>query len=115
MTSLHPSTSLGRLIYGCLGWCAVGVAFAGIFVRGMPVTVFVLIASWLFARSSPSFESYLKAIRWLGPYLQRFHDSGGMPWSAKIAALVCMWTAIAISSVMLAYVSITASLVTIVL
>ncbi|MEK6321909.1 MAG: YbaN family protein [Acidobacteriota bacterium] len=115
MTSAHTSTTLSRVIYGGLGWCAVALAFAGVFVPGLPVTVFVLIASWFFARSSPRFESYLRTNRWFGPRLQRFQGSGGMPRSAKIAALVCMWTAIGISSTVLASVSIGGSLITIVL
>jgi uncharacterized membrane protein YbaN (DUF454 family) len=113
--SARGFTTVSKLIYGCLGWCAVGAAFAGIFIPGLPVTVFLLIAAWFFARSFPRFENYLKSNRWLGPYLQRFHTSGGMPWSAKIAALACMWTGIVISAVLLAHVSIAGSLITIVL
>lgn len=115
MTSAHASTTLSRVIYGGLGWCAVALEVAGVFVQGLPVTVFVLIASWFFARSSPRFESYLGTNRWFGPSLQRFQGSGGMPWTAKIAALACMWTAIAISSAVLASVSIVGSLITILL
>ncbi len=42
------------------------------------------------------------ANRWFGPRLREFRDSGGMPKAAKRAALVSMWTAIAISSTLLA-------------
>ena len=115
MTSRPASSTLRRMIYGGLGWCAVALAFAGVFVPGLPVTVFVLIASWCFARSSPRFENYLRTNRWFGPRLRRFQDSGGMPRSAKIAALACMWIAIAISSTVLASVSTVASLITIAL
>jgi uncharacterized membrane protein YbaN (DUF454 family) len=93
----------------------VGTAFLGIFIPGLPVTVFVLIASWFFARSSPRFENYLKTVRWFGSRLEQFQKSGGMPWSAKIAALACMWTGVAVSSMLLASVSIVGSLITIVL
>lgn len=109
------SNNFRRFVFGGLGWCAVALAFAGLFVPGLPVTVFVLIASWFFARSSPRFEKYLLTNRWFGSRLQRFRDSGGMPRSAKLAALGSMWTAIAISSVVLAAVSIIGSLITILL
>jgi uncharacterized protein len=115
MTAANASTTLSRVIYGGLGWCAVALAFAGVFVPGLPVTIFVLIASWFFARSSPRFESCLRKNRWFGSRLQRFRDCGGMPRSAKLAAIASMWTAIAISSAVLASISIIGSLVTIVL
>lgn len=116
-TATSPSSRslLSRMIYGGLGWCAVALAFAGVFVPGLPVTVFVLIASWCFARSSPRFESYLLTNRWFGSRLRRFREFGGMPRTAKIAAIASMWTAIAISSAVLASVSMVGSLVTILL
>ncbi len=94
-----------RIVYGSLGWCAVALAFAGVFVPGLPVTVFVIAASFCFARSSPRFEAWLLANQWFGPRLRYFRESGGMPRSAKRTALLSMWTAIALSSILLARVS----------
>jgi uncharacterized membrane protein YbaN (DUF454 family) len=91
-----------RMIYGGLGWCAVGLALAGVMVPGLPTTVFVLAASYCFSRSSPRFERWLRENAWLGPRLQRLASAGGMPPSAKRAALVAMWTAVLLSSVVLA-------------
>jgi uncharacterized protein len=109
------SSRLSRSIYGGLGWCAVALGFAGVFLPGLPTTVFLIAASYCFARSSPRFEAWLYANRWFGPPLRRFHETGGMPKSAKTAALASMWIAIAISSLALATVSILASLLTIAL
>lgn len=113
MNDAKPPTTLRRVIYVSLGWCAVGLAFAGVFVPGLPVTVFVLIASWFFARSSPRFENYLLTNRWFGSRLKRFRERGGMPRSAKLASIASMWTAIAVSSVALASVNIILSIATI--
>jgi uncharacterized membrane protein YbaN (DUF454 family) len=90
-----------RVIYGTLGWCAVGLAIAGIVLPGLPTTVFVLIASYCFSRSSRRFENWLKNNRWLGPRLERAAQGGGMPASVKRAALMAMWTAILLSSAIL--------------
>jgi uncharacterized membrane protein YbaN (DUF454 family) len=90
-----------RMIYGSAGWCAVALAIAGVIVPGLPTTVFVLIASFCFSRSSPRFERWLRESRWLGPTLERFASGGGMSPSAKRAALTAMWTAILISSAVL--------------
>jgi uncharacterized membrane protein YbaN (DUF454 family) len=91
-----------RMIYQGLGWCAVVLALVGIVVPGLPTTVFVLAASYCFSRSSPRFERWLRENRWLGPRLQRVAQSGGMPRSAKRAALTAMWTAVLLSSAVLA-------------
>src|SRR5262245_36768272 len=115
MNGASTSNNFRRVVYGGLGWCAVALAFAGVFVPGLPVTVFVLIASWFFARSSPRFENYLRTNRWFGVRLQRFRDSEGMPRSAKLAAIASMWAAITISSVVMASVNIVFSIVTILL
>jgi uncharacterized protein len=89
------------MIYVTLGWCAVALALVGIVMPGLPTTVFVLAASYCFSRSSPRFERWLRENRWLGPSLRRLRRDGGMPRSAKRAALVAMWTAIVLSSVVL--------------
>jgi uncharacterized membrane protein YbaN (DUF454 family) len=91
----------GRAIYGALGWCAVGLAIAGVVLPGLPTTVFVLAASYCFSRSSPRFERWLRENRWLGPRLERMAHGGGMPASAKRAALAAMWTAVLLSSTVL--------------
>lgn len=43
-----------RFVLVCVGWGAVACAFIGVFVPGMPTTVFVLVAAYCFARSSPA-------------------------------------------------------------
>lgn len=87
---IRPAT----IIYGALGWCAVALAVAGAILPGLPTTVFILAASYCFARSSPRFERWLLDNRWFGPPLQRFARAGGMPRSAKRTALTAMWAAV---------------------
>jgi uncharacterized membrane protein YbaN (DUF454 family) len=101
------------LIYGSLGWCAVALAVVGVFVPGMPTTVFVLAAAYCFSRSSPRFERWLRENPLLGPFLQRVVPGGGMPSSAKRAAISAMWTAVLLSSALLAGVHWTAAVTTI--
>lgn len=90
----------GRLGYAALGWMAVGCALTGLVVPGFPTTVFVLIASYCFSKSSPRFSRWLREHRLLGPTLRRY-TGGGLSRSAKRAALAAMWTSIAISAALL--------------
>lgn len=88
-------------LYRGLGLLAVALAFIGVFVPGMPTTVFVLIAAYFFTRSSPRLQGWLEQHRWFGPSLRRFRETGGMTRAAKIAALGSMWAATAISAALL--------------
>jgi uncharacterized protein len=90
-----------RVVFGALGWCAVGLAVAGALLPGLPTTVFVLAAAYCFSRSSARFERWLRSNLLLGPFLRRVAPGSGMPASAKRAALITMWVAIAVSSAIL--------------
>jgi uncharacterized membrane protein YbaN (DUF454 family) len=91
-----------RLLFGMLGWCAVGFAVAGALLPGLPTTVFVISAAYCFSRSSLRFEHWLREHPLLGPFLHRVAPGDGMPSSAKRAALMAMWMAIVPSSAVLA-------------
>ena len=56
-----------RILFAALGMLSVTLGIVGVFVPGLPTTVFVIAASYLFARSSPTLERWLEGNRWLGP------------------------------------------------
>jgi hypothetical protein len=91
------------------------MGIVGVFVPGMPTTVFVIAASYLFARSSPRLEQWLAANRWLGPSLQRFKETRSMPRKAKVLALASMWTGLGLSMYALAGVGVAVQAVTVVM
>jgi uncharacterized membrane protein YbaN (DUF454 family) len=97
-----PPETARKHLYRALGCCAVALGFVGVFVPGMPTTVFVLIASYFFSRSSPRLQGWLLAHRWFGPPLRRYRDTGGITKTGKLAALGSMWTASLISAALLA-------------
>ena len=104
-------TRIGRPVCAALGLLSVMLAIAGVFVPGLPTTVFVIAASYLFSRSSPTLAAWLERNRWLGPSLRRFRETRGMPAKSKAAALASMWTGVGASVYALAGVSITAQAV----
>ena len=91
----------------------MALALVGVFVPGMPTTVFVIAAAYCFSRSSPRFERWLRDSPLLGQFLQRVAPGGGMPLSAKRAAISAMWTAVLLSSALLAGVHRAAAVTTI--
>ncbi len=77
---------------------AMGVV--GIIVPGLPTTVFVLMAGWAAARSSPRLHAWLWRHRLFGSMLRNWADGGRVSrhakWSATVlmalSAVVLFWT-----------------------
>jgi uncharacterized protein len=115
MTNTSIALSSFNLALAAVGWGAVGLGTAGLFIPGLPTTVFVLIAFYCFSKSSPRFARWLMEHRWLGPSLRRYLDAGGLSRPAKCAALAAMWTSILVSSAVLLHVHVFAALGTIAL
>jgi uncharacterized membrane protein YbaN (DUF454 family) len=90
-----------RSVYVALGAVLVGVGALGVFLPGLPTTVFLLAASYFFARSSPSLHRKLNEHPRLGPYLRQARGRT-MTLKAKVISLVSMWVGIGLSCLMLA-------------
>jgi uncharacterized membrane protein YbaN (DUF454 family) len=104
-------STIGRALYAALGLLSVALAVIGVFVPGLPTTVFVIVASYLFTRSSPALERWLEGHRWLGPSLRRFRETRGMPLRTKALALASMWTGLGVSIYALTAAGVTAQLI----
>ena len=85
-----------RTIFVALGCACLVLAAIGIVLPGMPATVFVLAASYLFARSSTRLERWLVEHRQFGPYVQMARQRS-MPWRAKLVSIVLMWAGVALA------------------
>lgn len=85
-----------RFLYVFFGLVCVGLGALGVVVPGLPTTPFVLLASWLFYRSSPRLQQWLLA-SWLGKYIRSYHRRGGMTWAQKAGAVGIMAAMILLS------------------
>lgn len=110
MTVTTHASAATRALYGALGLVAVALAILGVFVPGLPTTVFVIAASYLFSRSSQTLSAWLEQHRWLGPPLRRFRETRGMPAKSKVLALLSMWAGVGTSLYVLAAVGAAAQL-----
>jgi uncharacterized membrane protein YbaN (DUF454 family) len=73
----------------------------GLFLPGLPTTVFWLAAAWCFARSRPELRDRLYAHPRIGPILSDFLDHGVATRSVKRAAVVGMGLALAAGALLL--------------
>jgi len=67
-------------------WCCIALAFVGVWLPGMPTTVFVLMAAWAAMRSSPRLHHWLESHRLFGPLLRNWQLHRAVSRRAKWAA-----------------------------
>ena len=79
-----------RILLLGLGWLMVALGVIGLVVPLMPGVVFLMIAAWCFARSSPRFEAWLLDHPTLGKPLRDWRAAGAIPRPAKIMACTAM-------------------------
>lgn len=89
--------SVRRWLYALLGVLSVGLGFLGIFVPGLPTTIFLILASYFFTRSCPWLEDRLVRARIFRPYLRYVDGERAMPLRARVVTIAVMWTAVGVS------------------
>jgi uncharacterized membrane protein YbaN (DUF454 family) len=85
-----------RIPYFCLGWLMVALGVIGAFLPLMPTTIFLILAAWFFARSSPRLEAWLLGHPRLGATLRVWNETGAIPRAAKAMACIGMTTGFAL-------------------
>ncbi|MDX3907565.1 MAG: YbaN family protein [Pigmentiphaga sp.] len=112
--SPHPNAVMrGLILLAALLCLALGVI--GIFVPGLPTTIFILMAAWLAARGSPRLLAWLEGHPVFGPMLRNWNTDRSISrrtkWSAAITMAFCaavlfiapvpLWIAALASGIML--------------
>jgi uncharacterized membrane protein YbaN (DUF454 family) len=87
-----------RQSYFLLGWICLGLGAIGAFLPLMPTTVFVLIAAWAFARSSPRLHRWLREHPRFGETLVAWEEHRAMPRRAKRIAILMLAVSYTISA-----------------
>jgi uncharacterized membrane protein YbaN (DUF454 family) len=73
-----------------LGSTFVAIGTIGIFVPGLPTTVFMILAAACYIRSSEKLYNWLIQNKTFGKYIKDFREGKGMPRRAKIIAQTTM-------------------------
>ncbi len=72
------------------------------FLPLLPTTVFLLLAAYCYARSSPRLYEWLLTNRYFGEYIRNYREGRGMPLRHKVLTLVLLWGVIGFSVVAVA-------------
>ena len=83
-------------------WCALaylslGIGIVGIFVPGLPTTVFVLIAAWAATRGSQRLHDWLLGHPRFGPSIRNWREHGAVSLYGKRMATLTMAVCAAIT------------------
>lgn len=86
-----------KIFFIVTGTLSLMLGVLGIFIPGLPVTPFVLVAAWLYCNSSQKLYNKLVQNKLVGKYIARYRKNKGMTLKQKIHSISLMWIMIAVS------------------
>ncbi len=92
-----------RALFFVLAWLAVVLGCVGIFVPVLPTTPFLLLALFLFARSSPRCHAWMQSTKLYRTYVMPFKEAGGLSLVVKARILAVSFVLMGISAVAVPY------------
>lgn len=78
---------LPRLLMLAGAWTACILGCVGVFVPVLPTTPLLLLATFLFAKSSPRCHAWIVSTKVYRTYVEAFKQAGGIPASTKVRIL----------------------------
>lgn len=84
-----------RMLYALLGFVAMAVALAGVWLPGLPTTPFVLVALWAFSRSSDRLAQWflrVPVLRGAIELAERFRQERTLPLWVRLFAPAVAWS-----------------------
>ena len=85
-----PQPSRFRWAWWLLAYASLGTGIVGIFIPGLPTTVFILVAAYAAARGSDRLHAYLLQHAQFGPMIRDWQAHGAVSRRAKVAATLAM-------------------------
>lgn len=96
--TLERPGTISRYLYLVLGGFLVAVGVVGIFLPVLPTTIFLLLASACFMKSSPRVHQWLINHKYLGTYIKNYREKTGLTVRAKVSGILMLWLSLAFSA-----------------
>lgn len=87
------------LMLGC-AWIACSLGFIGVLIPVLPTTPFLLLATLLFAKSSPRCHAWIERTAVYRSYVVPFREQGGIPFKRKLHILGLSYTVMGASALL---------------
>ncbi len=84
-----------------LGLVSMVIGIINIFIPLLPTTPFLLLAAYLWAKSSRRLHKWLMTNSWTGKYLTDIQEKRGISLRTKLFAIISMWVSVLFSTLML--------------
>jgi hypothetical protein len=93
-----PISPFVKYFYLISGLLLVAIGVIGIFLPLLPTTIFLILASICFLKSSPKANEWLRNHKILGGYIDNYQNKTGLTRNAKIANIITLWISISLSA-----------------
>lgn len=92
--------AFARIILLACAWVCFALGCIGVFVPVLPTTPLLLLATFLFARSSKRCHDWICSTKVYKSYVLAFKEAGGMPATSKVRMLIVSYAVLAVSAVL---------------
>lgn len=87
-----------KYLYLISGFLLVIIGVIGIFLPVLPTTIFLILASACFIKSSPQANEWLRNHKILGMYIKNYQDKSGLTVKSKAINITLLWLMITFSA-----------------
>jgi len=95
------TSPLMKYFYLVSGFLLVGIGVIGIFLPLLPTTIFLILSSICFVKSSPRANEWLRNHKILGGYIDNYQNKTGLTAKSETVNIVVLWTSISLSAFLL--------------
>jgi hypothetical protein len=89
-----------RIALMALGWLWVGIGFVGVVVPVIPTTGPIILAAFLFSKSSERFDDWLISNRFFGSIVRDWRAGAGFTVRAKVGAMVAILVSFGLTTIL---------------
>ena len=89
---------LKKLLWNCLGFLSLGMAYIGVITPGIPYSCFVVFAAYCFSKGNERMHRWLYNHKLFGPFLTNWGEKRVFPQKMKYFMLAMMVTSLIIMS-----------------
>lgn len=90
-----------KIILTIIGLIFVALGLIGIFVPGLPTTIFMILAAYCFIRSSERLYNWVVENKIFGYRVKHFMETKTIPLRGKIHSISAMWIMVILSLIFL--------------